>query len=205
MTMRNVCRYLSVAAALACSASAHAEVVQASDAGFVVSNERSLPGISPSAAWAMLVLPGQWWDSAHSWSGDAANMTLDPRAGGCFCEAIPPADEGGEAGSVEHMRVIHVRPGAMLRMDGTLGPLQSEALTGVLTIELAVQQPEVGGSAGTAIRWTYIVGGYTRYLLTQIAPAVDQVLAEQMSRLAARLQAGGSSRRAHFDLRAKIR
>lgn len=189
--MRNVCRYLCVAAVLACSASARAEVVQASDAGFVVSTERSLPGISPGAAWAMLVQPGQWWNSAHSWSGDAANMTLDPRAGGCFCEAIPPTGEGGEAGSVEHMRVIHVRAGAMLRMGGTLGPLQSEALTGVLTIELSAPQPEAGADAGTVIRWTYVVGGHSRYPLTQIAPAVDEVLAEQMSRLAARLQAGG--------------
>lgn len=59
-----------------------------------------------------------WWDAANSYSGDAANFYLEPRALGCFCEKLP----GG--GSIAHMQVVYVEPGAVLRMLGGLGPLQ---------------------------------------------------------------------------------
>jgi hypothetical protein len=188
--MRRTFAIAFMAAALAQASVARAEVTQSSDSGFVVTGERSIAGVTGAAAWAMLVQPGEWWSSAHSWSGDAANMTLDPRAGGCFCEAIPTAQDGSSAGSVEHMRVIHVRPGAMLRLSGTLGPLQSEALTGVLTIEMEERAAGLDSGLAVAVRWTYVVGGYSRFPLPSVAPAVDQVLAEQMERLDVRLQAG---------------
>jgi hypothetical protein len=62
-------------------------------------------------------------------------------------------------------------------MRGSLGPLQGEALTGVLTVTL---EPV---DEGTRLAWTYVVGGYARYPLPDIAPAVDGVIAEQMTRI----------------------
>ena len=175
--MRKVLAGLALAAATT-AIPAQAEVTASSESGFVASGSRDLPGVSPVQAWAELVRPQDWWSDAHSWSGDAANMTLDARAGGCFCEAIP-ADQ---AGSVEHMQVVHVQPGSLLVMRGSLGPLQGEALTGVLTVTL-----EPLGEGGTRLGWRYVVGGFARFALTEMAAPVDGVIGEQMGRLAARL------------------
>ncbi|AKH41167.1 uncharacterized protein YndB with AHSA1/START domain [Altererythrobacter atlanticus] len=158
------------------------EVRQASAEGFVSENRASVAA-SPSGVWAALVNPASWWNGEHSWSTDADNFSLDPRAGGCFCETIPAA-EGRQAGSVEHMRVINAVPGQQLRMVGALGPLQGEALQAVLTIDLQAE------GEGTAISFTYVVGGYARYPLEQLAPAVDSVMSEQLMRLGNLLESG---------------
>jgi uncharacterized protein YndB with AHSA1/START domain len=163
------------AALAAVSSPVRAEVAASSDSGFVSHNE-VLVDTAPAEAWAAMVQPGQWWNDAHTYSGNAANMTLEAKAGGCFCETIP-----GSGGAIEHMRVIYVAPGTALRMSGGLGPLQPEAVTGVLTMTLA---PE-GGM--TRISWDYVVGGYARMPLADLAPLVDQVVGEQLLRLAARL------------------
>jgi hypothetical protein len=158
------------------SAPAAAEVAASSDVGFVLHNEATVTA-SPDTAFAALAKPSDWWNAEHSYSGDAANMTIEPTAGGCFCEAIP---EGG--GSVEHMRVVYFDPRVRtLRLRGSLGPLQGEALTGTLTMTV-----EPAGT-GSKIVWDYVVGGYARFSLTEFAPAVDGVVAEQLDRLAALL------------------
>ena len=162
--------------------SAAAEVVASSEAGFVVRETAEVPA-APAATWAALVAPQNWWNKAHTFSGDSANLYLDAQGGGCFCEKLPLKDgaPGTRGGSVAHMRVVYADPGKALRMVGALGPLQSEALSGTLTITL---KP---GGAGTRIVMEYIVGGYMRYKTDEIAPAVDKVLAEQLAGLAASL------------------
>ena len=69
-------------------------------------------------------------------------------------------------------------------MVGALGPLQSEGVTGTLSIGLK----PVGG--GTQITFEYVVGGYMRYDTDEIAPAVDGVIGQQLDRLAALLGGG---------------
>jgi hypothetical protein len=162
------------------TAPAAGEVVAASDAGFALHHEATVAA-SPEAAWAALAWPDEWWSSEHTYSGDAANMTLDPVAGGCFCEAIP-ATNAAAAGSVEHMRVLYVDPRIRtLRLTGALGPLQAEALTGTLTMAV-----EPAGE-GAKITWDYVVGGYSRVPLMALAPVVDGVIGEQLAQLAASL------------------
>jgi len=158
---------------------AAAEVAASSDSGFASHNE-VLVDATPAQAWAAMIQPGQWWNGDHSYSGNAANMTLAPHAGGCFCEAIPGSG-GGPSGQIEHMRVLYVVPGSTLRLSGGLGPLQSEAVTGVLTMTIAAD----GDKA--KISWDYVVGGYMRTPMAQMAPLVDQVVREQLLRLATRL------------------
>ncbi len=155
------------------------EVAQSDASGFVVHGEADVE-TSPAETWAMLVQPSLYWSDSHSWSGDVSNMSLSAVTGGCFCETIP----GGElrpAGSVEHMRVVMAAPYRQLTMRGSLGPLQAEALTGTLTVQLEDYY------GGTRITWDYVVGGYARFDLTEIAPVVDGVIAEQMNALADRL------------------
>lgn len=128
----------------------------------------------PVAVYALLQQPGRWWNSDHSYSGDARNMTLDARVGGCFCEALP-AKDGLFAGSVEHARVIYAVPARTLRLVGSLGPLQAEAVTGTLTFTLKPL-----GAGGTRVNMTYVVGGYVRGGADKLASAVDRVLGEQL-------------------------
>jgi uncharacterized protein YndB with AHSA1/START domain len=169
---------LSAFALLAAAAAspAMAEVKSATPAGFAVEAKVVVPA-SPAQAYAALARIGAWWDSAHTYSGDAANMTLDPKVGGCFCETIPKGK-----GAIEHGRIIYAHPGELLRLQGGLGPLQAEAALGVLTWTLKPVQ------GGTEITQTYVVGGYMRSGGETLAPLVDQVLARQLDRLRAYLE-----------------
>jgi uncharacterized protein YndB with AHSA1/START domain len=162
---------------LACAASAPAEVTGRNQSGFATAGTVTIAA-APERVWDALVRPAAWWNSEHSWSGNAANLTLDPRAGGCFCEALP----GG--GSVEHMRVIYADRGKQLRMSGALGPLQGEGLVATLTVRLEAER------GATKLAWSYKVGGYTDLPWAQIAPAVDGVVSEQFGRLAAVVEKG---------------
>jgi len=152
--------------ALACAAPAAAEVTGQSASGFATAGTVIIAA-APDRVWAALVQPGRWWDSEHSWSGNAANLTLDPRAGGCFCEAL------ADGGSVERMRVIYADPARQLRLSGGLGPLPGEALAATLSTRL-----EKAGEA-TKLSWSYKPGGYTDLPIAQIAPAVDGVVSAQ--------------------------
>lgn len=176
-------RFALVSLAALFATPAHAELVVQTDAGFVVRHVAEVTA-SPEDAWQALVAPAEWWSGDHTFSGDAKNLAIDARAGGCFCEALPGEGDKGwlnPRGGVEHMRVVLADRPKALRMIGALGPLQSEALQGTLTVTL---KPIDGG---TRLTWEYVVGGYMRYTREQIAPAVDKVIGEQLTRLAERL------------------
>jgi uncharacterized protein YndB with AHSA1/START domain len=96
---------------LAAPVPAQAEVVSATPQGFEVKTQATVAA-SPQAVWAMLGRIERWWSPDHSYSGKAANLSLEPVVGGCFCEAL----EGG--GRVEHLRVVYAAPGKMLRLQG---------------------------------------------------------------------------------------
>jgi hypothetical protein len=162
-------------APLAVGAPAMAEVKSAAASGFEIESRAVVP-TSPADTYRMLGRIGEWWNPAHSYSGDAANLSLEPSAGGCFCETMPK-----EGGKVEHMRVLLSWPGSMLRLQGGLGPLQGEGASGTLTWTL---RPS---GKGSEIVQNYIVGGYFRGGADKLAPIVDKVMAEQLDRLKARL------------------
>lgn len=166
-------RRAGVATALALIASpAVAEVASVDDRGFVIERHVTVT-TTPAATWARLIRPARWWSNTHSWSGRAANMTIEPRIGGCFCERW----KGGEA---EHGRVIQAVPGRLLRLSAPLGPLQSMGVSAVLSFELV----PVGNA--TEVRLRYIVGGNFGMDPRALAPAVDNVLREQLAGLAKR-------------------
>jgi len=161
-----------------------AEVISSGPDRFVLRHE-VVVSASPKQVWLALISPASWWSAEHTWSGDSANLTLTPQAGGCFCEKIPEVDEPDRftlEGSVEHMRVIQAYPERALRMQGALGPLQSEPVTGILTIAIS----EV--AQGTRIVWEYNVGGPMRYELPVIARVMDGVIGQQLKALAQRLE-----------------
>jgi len=165
----------------AISSPAFAEVKAASDTGFN-SVHIATVNASPEDIWQRLLTPKDYWNRAHSWSGSSAGFYIDAQANGCFCELFQEADANGKlktVGSVEHMRVIFAQPGKVLRMQGALGPLQSEAVIGTLTVAMEPAKDSVG----TRVSFSYVVGGYMRYKVSEIAPAVDKVLGEQFKNM----------------------
>ena len=160
---------------------ANAEIKAQSDADFVVGHTAEVLA-KPEEVWKRLLVPKDWWNPAHSWSGKTEGFYIDAQAGGCFCELLQDKATDGSVkprGSVEHMRVLFTNPGKVLRMSGALGPLQSEAMQGTLTVAM---EPLKEG-AGTRISLSYVVGGYMRYKIADIAPAVDAMLGDQFQRM----------------------
>lgn len=161
-----------VAAFLLIVGSAHADVTAKAPDGFSL-HIASVVKLDRDAAWARLVDMASWWNPAHSYSGDAAAMSLDARAGGCWCEIW----SGGE---VEHGRVIFVMPQRVLRANAALGPLQQMGVDAVLTFELA----DGAESGTTKVIVDYNVSGSSISGLDAIAATVDGVLKEQVARYA---------------------
>jgi hypothetical protein len=168
-------------AAIAAASSVRAEVKNQNDLGFVSGHSTEVLA-KPADVWKRLLAPKDWWSPAHSWSGKVDGFYIDAQAGGCFCELIQDKGADGKAvqrGSVEHMRVIFVDKEKVLRMQGALGPLQSEAVLGTLTVAM---EPLKAGT-GTKLSFNYTVGGYTRFPMAKMATAVDAVIAEQFANL----------------------
>lgn len=170
--MRPMLRLLLPLMCVLLPTTARATVLASGPGGFVLREEASFPG-TPEAAWARLVQPARWWSADHTYSGDAANLTLALSPGGCWCETLP----GG--GFVRHMEVLFASPAKLLRLSGGLGPLQAMGAAGVLSFTL-----KADGPAATRIVVEYAVSGYAADGFEKLAVGVDQVLAAQVQRLA---------------------
>ncbi|MEE2777390.1 MAG: c-type cytochrome [Acidobacteriota bacterium] len=157
---------------------ASAELRSSAADGFLVEHTFEIPA-PPDAAWRALTQPESYWPADHTWSGSAENLSLDAKAGGCFCELW-------DGGSAEHGRVLMAQPGKLLRIRGSLGPLQEMAVAGVLGI--ALEETETGTTAVV----TYRVSGDSTHDLTGIAPVVDEVIGQQLGGFAALAASGGS-------------
>jgi uncharacterized protein YndB with AHSA1/START domain len=161
----------------------HAEVKDATASGFTLENAITVP-VDAATAWKALVEDvDRWWPADHTWWGAGSQLSIEPRAGGCFCE------RNGEQ-QAQHMLVTFVDPGRLLRMTGGLGPLQAMGLHGALEFRFKASE---GG--GTTITMYYRAGGYTPDDLSQFVPVVDKVQALQIGGLRDHLgPRSGSSR-----------
>ena len=166
----------SLVAALLLPTVAGAEVKMATAEGALIEHRFRIAA-NPEAAWQVLVHPEQYWPKDHTWSGDAANLSLAPEAGGCFCERW-------EGGSAEHGRVVMARPGQLLRFRGSLGPFQEMAVTGVLTVTLAPVE------AGTEAVVTYRLSGDASHEFAGFIKSVDEVIGLQFGGFAKLASAG---------------
>ena len=160
--------------------SARAEIKAGSGDGFVVAFSQRI-NVAPAAVFAALPAVDRWWSSDHTWSGNAANLSLKAEAGGCFCERW-------KDGNVEHGRVITVLRDQMLRLQSALGPLQGGAVNGVLTFQLVPDAK--AAAAATVLTLTYVVNGASASALDKLAPAVNEVLGEQFGRLVRFVETG---------------
>jgi hypothetical protein len=164
--------------ALMAAGNAGAAVKDSSASGFTVENVEVVV-VDADTAWKALVHDiDRWWPKDHSWWGQASKLSIDARAGGCFCEIAGTQQ-------AQHMTVSFVDPGKTLRMLGGLGPLQGMGLHGALEFRL-----EPGEGGGTRITMYYRVGGYSPDDLGKFAPVVDKVQAQQLRGLADFLRKG---------------
>jgi uncharacterized protein YndB with AHSA1/START domain len=163
---------------LSIAASAYGEVASSSPSGFSVKYLRTVAA-TPAAAYNAFVKVQSWWSSDHTWSGSASNLSLDPRAGGCFCEKLTN-------GGVVHMTVVYVKKNEGLTLSGALGPLQSNGIAAAMTVTF---KP---AGKSTDISVTYNAGGYFPGGMTDLATIVDQVLGAQVDRLARLIDTGNA-------------
>jgi uncharacterized protein YndB with AHSA1/START domain len=163
-------------AALGRAGPAAAATSAVSASGFLVTLQQEIKA-DPHRVYAALSEVDKWWNPRHTWSGDAANLSLQAQATGCFCERW-----GGN--SAEHGRVVYVARDSVLRLQGALGPLQALAVNGVLTFALTEKDGR------TSLQLSYRVSGNDAAGLQELAGPVDGVLAEQLHRLVAYIETG---------------
>jgi uncharacterized protein YndB with AHSA1/START domain len=144
---------------------------QVTQTGFLVKLDVSVNAPVAKVYDALLGKVGSWWNPEHTYSHDAKNLSIDARAGGCFCEKLP------NGGGIEHLRVVYVAPPQVVRFSGALGPLQASGVAGSMTWKLT------GESNGTQLELSYSVGGFIPGGFEKIAPAVEAMLREQLDRL----------------------
>lgn len=161
---------LAVAVCLTAVSVLQAEVKDSSEIGFSSSVSVTIES-DPTTVFATLVNPSKWWNSSHTWSGDAKNLSIEAVPGGMFLEKLP------NGGFCRHMEVVYADPGSRLRMQGGLGPLQEQAIHGSMTVRLRKD------GESTVVDVTYNVVGFVPGGVKKWATPVDGVLTEQFTRL----------------------
>jgi hypothetical protein len=145
--------------------------MDSSNSGFSVKVALTIKA-APADVYKKLVHEiGEWWDSAHTFSGSAKNLSLDDKPMGCFCEKFP------SGGGVRHLEVVLAAPGKSLVMIGGMGPMQSLAATGTMRIQLAA-----AGEA-TKFEMVYSVAGYLPAGMQMLAKPSDGMLTATFTRL----------------------
>lgn len=156
---------------LTAAGAARAEIIESSPRHYVLRHEAA-SSRSPEALWQRLIEPASWWHPDHTYSGDAANLSLDLRAGGLWLEEWA-------GGSVAHGEVLLVQKGEVLRMAAPFGPLQGAGAYTVWTITITA------ADGGSVVVFDEISTGPASANLAELAGAVDYVKTEAISRLVA--------------------
>src|SRR5215510_16438950 len=147
------------------------EVADSGANGFTVKIVTSIHA-SPADVYKKVVHNvGDWWNSQHTFSGDAHNLSIEEKPMGCFCEKLP------NGGGVRHMEVIFFAAGKILRMAGVIGPYQEMGASGTITFTFTPDKD------GTKLEVTYALVGYRPQGVNSWAAAYDRVLTEQVTRL----------------------
>jgi len=156
-----------------------AEVADSGASGFTVKISTNISA-PPTDVYSKLVHDiGNWWNSEHTFSKNAHNLSIDERVGGCFCEKLVD-------GAVRQMEVGYLRTGKTIRLLGGLGPLQEVGASGALTFNLTPEK------SGTKLDVTYVVTGYSAQGMNDWAAPVDGVLSEQIARFKTYVETGSA-------------
>lgn len=149
-----------------------ADIIKAAPDHYTLKHEMQ-SSLSPQDMWSRLIKPETWWHPDHSYSGDAANLSLDAQAGGLWREDWP-------GGSTAHGQVLYIKSGEQMRLNAPFGPLQGLGVNVVWTITITVD------GEGSMVTFDEIANGTSESGLDKLAPAVDFVKGEAIKRLTAR-------------------
>jgi len=166
--------------AFALAHGAAADIADSGTTGFTFKTTLNIQA-PPETVYKQFLAIGNWWDSSHTYSGDAHNLSVEQKAMGCFCETLP------NGGAVRHMEVLLLIPRKMIVMSGGLGPLQSLAATGTMKIALSIAEN------GTKLDVTYSVGGYLPAGMNTFASPVNEVLMGQFARFKSYVETGSAT------------
>lgn len=169
-------RRYSTLVCMALAWGACAEVLDADDDGFVSAHEVVIEATPSRVFDALVDEVHRWWDPAHSYSGDAANFSLDADCG--LCE-----DLDADSGLVRHMRVDAWRRGKWLVLGGGLGPLQRLGVSGSMSFDFEATE------TGTRVVYRYTVNGRN---VGAWADPVDRVQLGQLLRLKRYVETGSA-------------
>jgi hypothetical protein len=156
------------------SHSALSEIISSNAIGFQINIKRTV-NVNSKQAYAQFMKIGEWWNADHTYFGQSENLSIQAKAGGCFCE------KSGEK-EVLHMTVSYVDPEKEIRMIGGLGPLQMMGVQGGMSwkfIDINDNQ--------TQIVHHYQVSGFSKDGLEFLAPIVDKVQTQQVDSLVNKL------------------
>ena len=149
----------------------YADVQHIAETGFILENKIQTDSNSARTWKAFVEEVDNWWPKDHSYWLEAGTFSIDPVAGGCFCERT------ADGQSAEHMHIAFVDPGKVLRMTGGLGPLQGMGMFGALDFVFTEN------SQGTEVTMTYRVNGINPGGFAELAPIVDMVQGLQIGGL----------------------
>jgi hypothetical protein len=161
-------RSVFVAIALLVAASpASAEIVSRGENAFTLRFAVGLEASREDVIDAVRNVPA-WWDPAHSYTGDAANLSLAFQPGGCWCERMR------DGTNFRHGSLVSIEPDRV-RFDAPLGPLNGKATRADLifsagpenrgtlaAMEFVVEGPGVGAFADAV--HGVMQQGWTRYV-----------------------------------------
>lgn len=162
----------TLAVAVVTASPAAAEIISRSENAFTLRFEGETR-LGPDGVADAFSQVQQWWDPAHSYTGDAANLSLDLVPGGCWCEAMP------DGSRFDHGRVEAVALGEV-RLHAPFGPLRTMATRAELVVTYALVDGVVLPS------WTFIVEGPG---VGALAEPVDGVIGGGFARWIAHMDA----------------
>ena len=159
---------LAAVAVLAFATPAAAEVVERSADHFVLRYVSTLETTQEDLIVSVEDI-GNWWNPAHTYSGDSHNLHLSLDPGTCFCEAMP------DGSAFEHGAVYEYDPETGVLIDAALGPLKGKATLA----NWGIGWTGGAGGAGWDVVMTYVVRGPG---LGAYADGVDAVMQDQFYR-----------------------
>lgn len=158
---------LAAAALVLAATPASAEVVERSADHFVLRYAVALEA-SPADFIDALEHIGEWWNPAHTYSGDSRNLNLALDTGTCFCEAMP------DGSTFDHGGVYEYDPETGVVIDAPLGPLKGKTTLSNWTVGWT------GANRGTELVMSYVVRGPG---VGAWADGVDGVMGDQFHRM----------------------
>jgi hypothetical protein len=156
---------------------ASAEVIEKDADHFVLRYSVGLE-TTPDDIYGAVGEVGQWWNPSHTYSGEAANLTLPLAVGGCFCEALKDGTR------FEHGWVVEADPETGVLLAAPLGPLKGKTTKADWSLGWSP------ANAGWELVMTYVVRGPG---VGALAEPVDGVMGDQFSRLTRFIEYGPES------------